>query len=80
MTKNELHVLRANLLGGMDAYVREHIDDEDYLMEWLEMGVPDEADEDTLMEIAEDEEEFNRIFAYFGSLIGAFTKEYGVGD
>lgn len=80
MSKNELHVLRANLLGGMDTYVREHLDDEDYFMEWLEMGVPDDADEDTLMEIAGDEEEFNRICAYFGSLIGAFTKEYGVGD
>lgn len=80
MTKNEIKVLRANLLGGMDAYVREVIDDEDYLMEWLEMGVPDDADEDTLMEIARDEEEFNRISAYFGSLIGAFTEEYGVGD
>lgn len=80
MTKNEIQVLRANLLGGMDAYVREVIDDEDYFMEWLEMGVPDDADEDTLMEIAGDEEEFNRISAYFGSLIGAFAKKYGVGD
>lgn len=80
MTKNEIQVLRANLLGGMDAYVREHLDDEDYLMEWLEMGVPDGADEEELMEIAEDEEEFNRISAYFGSLIGAFAKEYGMGD
>ena len=80
MTKNEIQVLRANLLGGMDAYVREVVDDEDYFMEWLEMGVPDDADEDTLMEIAGDKEEFNRISAYFGSLIGAFAKEYSVGD
>ena len=48
MSKNELYVLRANLLGGMDAYVREHLDDEEYFMEWLEMGVPDDADENTL--------------------------------
>lgn len=80
MSKNELYVLRANLLGGMDAYIRAVIDDEEYLMEWLEMGVPDEANELELMEIAEDEEEFNRISAYFGSLIGAFAEEYGVGD
>ena len=26
MTKNEIQVLRANLLGGMDAYVREFLD------------------------------------------------------
>jgi len=77
MTKNEIQVLRANLLGGMDAYVREHLDDEDYFMEWLEMGVPDGVDEDTLMEIARDEEEFNRIARYFGRLITRFTKEYG---
>lgn len=80
MTKNEIQVLRANLLGGMDAYVREVVNDEDCFMEWLEIGVPDGADEDMLMEIAEDEEEFNRISAYFGSLIGAFAKEYGTGD
>lgn len=80
MSKNELYVLRANLLGGMDAYIRAVIDDEEYLMEWLEMGVPDEANELELMEIAEDEEEFNRISAYFGSLIGAFAEEYGTGD
>lgn len=80
MTKNELYVLRANLLGGMDAYVRGHLDDENYLEAWLELGVPDGADEEELMEIAGDEKEFNRISAYFGSLIGAFAKEYGVGD
>lgn len=77
MTKNEIQVLRANLLGGMDAYMRAVIDDEEYIMSWLAYGVPDEASEEDLMEIAGDEEEFNRISAYFGSLIGAFTKEYG---
>lgn len=80
MTKNEIQVLRANLLGGMDAYVREYLDDEEYLMNWLTYGVPDDADEETLMEIARDEEEFNRISVYFGALIGTFAKEYGVGD
>lgn len=80
MTKNEIQVLRANLLGGMDAYVREHLDDEDYFMEWLELGVPDDADEDTLMEIAKDEEDFNRIVTEFASLLNTFTEEYGTGD
>ena len=80
MTKNELYVLRANLLGGMDAYVREHLDDEDYFMEWLEMGVPDDADEDTLMEIAGDEEDFNRIVTEFAHLLNIFAEEYGTGD
>ena len=77
MTKNEIQVLRANLLGGMDAYVREVVDDEDYFIEWLEMGVPDDADEDTLMEIAGDEEEFNRIAKGFGNIINDFVEDYG---
>lgn len=80
MTKNEIQVLRANLLGGMDAYVREVIDDEDYFMGWLELGVPDGADEEELMEIAGDEEEFIRISEYFGTLIRNFANEYGTGD
>ena len=29
MTKNEVQVLRANILGGMDTYMREVVDDED---------------------------------------------------
>lgn len=80
MTKNEIHVLRANLLGGMDAYVREHINDEDYIMEWLALGVPDDADEDTLMEIAGDEADFNRIVTEFASLLNIFAEECGTGD
>lgn len=80
MTKNELYVLRANLLGGMDAYVREHISDENYFMEWLELGVPDDASEDTLIEIAGDEKEFNRIVTEFASLLNIFAEEYGTGD
>ena len=80
MTKNEIQVLRANLLGGMDAYVREHLDDENYLMGWLELGVPDGADEEELMEIAGDEEDFNRIVCVFSNLIVNFADEYGTGD
>ena len=80
MIKNEIQVLRANLLGGMDAYVREHLDDENYLMGWLELGVPDGADEEELMEIAGDEEDFNRIVCVFSNLIVNFTNEYGTGD
>jgi hypothetical protein len=80
MTKNEIQVLRANLLGGMDAYVREHLDDENYLMAWLELGVPDGADEEELMEIAGDEKEFNRITDIFSNIISNFAEEYGTGD
>lgn len=65
MSKNEIQVLRANLLGGMDTYIREIVGDEEILMYWLEVGVPDDADEDTLMEIAEDVDEFERICTVF---------------
>lgn len=80
MTKNEIQVLRANLLGGMDAYMREAVDDEEYLMSWLAYGVPDGADEDELMEIAEDEDEFCRIAKVFGNIINDFVEDYGTGD
>ena len=77
MTKNEIQVLRANLLGGMDAYTRAVIDDEEYLMSWLAYGVPDEASEEDLMEIAGDEEEFNRIAKVFGNILNDFVEDYG---
>ena len=80
MTKNELYVLRANLLGGMDIYIREVVEDEEYLMSWLAYGVPDKASEEDLMEIAEDEEEFNRIAKVFGNIINDFVEDYGTGD
>ena len=76
MTKNEIQVLRANLLGGMDAYMRAAIDDKEYLMSWLAYGVPDEASEEDLMKIAGDEEEFNRIAEVFGSIINNLFEDY----
>lgn len=80
MSKNEIQVLRANLLGGMDAYIRAIVDDEEYLMSWLAYGVPDEASEEDLMEIAEDEDEFCRIAKVFGNILNDFVEDYGTGD
>lgn len=68
MSKAELITLRANILGGMDSYVREVVDKEDVLDYWLMEGVPDECPEDLLMEIAEDRDEFIRISKVFGNL------------
>lgn len=68
MSKTELVTLRANILGGMDSYVREVVDKEDVLDYWLMEGVPDEASEEMLMEIAEDRDEFIRISKVFGNL------------
>ena len=44
--------LRAKLMREMDNYIRENVDDEDLFMYWLQDGVPDEADDGMLLEIA----------------------------
>lgn len=64
--EKEMTVLRANILGGMDAYIRETVQDEEDFEYWLIMGIPDGATEETLMEIAKDEAEFTRIAVEFG--------------
>ena len=68
MTKNEENVLRANLLGGMDTYVRES-GDEDKIDYWLREGVPDDSTEEDLMEIAEDENIFAYICEVFSHIV-----------
>ena len=65
-------VLRANILGGMNEYILECIGDENIHMTWLTDGIPDGADEDELMEIAEDKAEFERIAYLFGNLVCDF--------
>ena len=57
MNKTELITLRMNILGGMDAYLTERIQDEEiYYNDWKAVGVPDCPTEDDLRSIAEDEE------------------------
>lgn len=65
----EAKILRANLLGGMDSYIKNVVGDEEIWGTWIELGVPDECDEETLMEIADDEPEFIRMTELFSSLI-----------
>lgn len=67
MNKNEELVLKMNLLGGMDAYIRHVIGDEDLIDEWNMYGVPDEASEDDLRACASIN--FAEICAKFGQLI-----------
>lgn len=62
-------LLRANLLGGMDAYILDVIGDEFITERWQMCGIPDDCDEDDLMEIAEDEDEFKRICNLWNNLI-----------
>ena len=67
MNKNEELVLKMNLLGGMDAYIRHVVGDEDLIDEWNMYGVPDEASEDDLKACASIN--FAEICAKFGQLV-----------
>lgn len=51
---NEKQILLANILGGLNTYIRDLVDDEDIYYAWI-CYFPDECTEDELMEIAEDE-------------------------
>ena len=54
---NELTILRMNILGGMNEYVLNHVEDEDLIVnDWFANGVPDGGDEDDLRSMAEDDE------------------------
>ena len=72
---NEMITLKAELLGGMDIYVRETIGDEDLTDGWNMYGVPDGADESDILEIASDDSEFRRICEYFGEIIKACSDD-----
>ena len=61
MTKDELTLLRANILGGINEYIKETMICDEQWFFWATYGLPDECDEETLMEIAEDEEDFHRL-------------------
>ena len=75
-TENEVNnmdntLLRANILGGMNAYIREVVGDDNVAYRWLTFCLPDCCDEETLMEIAENDKEFRRIAKEF-----AFCLQY----
>lgn len=69
MTALEEKVLKMNILGGMDSYVRNVVGDEDLIDEWNMYGVPDEASEDDLAFIATNETEWKRICVKFGQIV-----------
>lgn len=61
-------LIRMNLLGGMNDYIINVIGDETLIDSWLSCGVPDEAEESDLEDIARDDdlwfdtvEEFQRL-------------------
>ena len=55
--KTEKTILRMNLLGGMNAYILDNVQDEEVIVDdWFAEGIPDGATEDDLQTIAENEE------------------------
>lgn len=70
-TRNELTVLKANLVGGMNELVKSMNDESAYYDYWIEV-VPDEADEEDLMQIAENEELFLMTTTLFAKLVKHF--------
>ena len=50
----EMIMLKANLMGGMNEYLKEKADDDVWQM-WIQT-MPDNVDEDTLIEMAGDDE------------------------
>ena len=77
MTRQELIVLRMNMLGGMNEYVQCFNDEEAYYNNWIYL-VPDECTEDDLESIAEDDESFNDVCILFGKLIKAYGDDLWV--
>ena len=69
MTKDELTLLRANILGGLNEYIKETIISDEQWIFWVTYGLPDDCDEETLMEIAEDGEDFERLLRVASSVL-----------
>ena len=64
----EKKILRMNLLGGMNYYIIEHIQDEEEFERRITYGVPDEATEEDLETIAEDDGLWRACCMLFGEL------------
>ena len=64
---NEDLILRMNILGGMNSFVLAR-GDEDILEDWITYGVQDEATEDDLRAIAEDDDCFADVCEYFAKI------------
>ena len=71
MTREDLIKLRINFLWDFHKYIIELGDEEIYLA-WIEEGVPDEPDNYTMREIAEDDEQWVDVVKVFSRL----TAEY----
>lgn len=67
MTESEIITLRANIMGGMNEYIKALGDDDIYDV-WIRV-FPDECDEETLMEMAEDESIWLEVVTAFSNCL-----------
>ena len=70
MNSSEIKMLRANIMGGMNEYIKGQGDD-DLWSEWIEV-FPDECSEEELMEMAESENIFREVTSHFEYLIRVY--------
>lgn len=73
MTNEERIQLRANIMGGMNEYILNTVEDGILLNEWVQRGLPDDVTEDMLMKYAEDEETFAYVVNAFKDIIFLFS-------
>ncbi len=74
MTRNEMNLFKANLLGGMHEYMR-NLNDENAYIAWVTYGVPEEPTENDLLGIAEDIDLWKDCCCLFGELTKEYVKE-----
>ena len=66
---SDITKMRAVLLRQMDDFVREHCDDEDLFMYWLMDGVPDGADDEMLLDLAQIDSCWLNVVNAFGKML-----------
>ena len=66
---NEIKQLRMNIMGGMNAYVLETVDDENTLEFWYTYGIPKDATEGMLAKWAENDEVWLEVVHAFADVL-----------
>ena len=69
---DEMSILKQNILGGMNAYVRDLGDEEAWDL-WITI-MPDEATEDDLEYIANNQELWTDICVLFGEIVKNYSE------
>ena len=70
---NEMKMLKANIMGGMNEYIKEQGDDDMWEL-WIEV-FPDECSEEELMEMAENDQIWFDVVERFAYLLKWLWKD-----